>query len=41
MAAGGAFAAKDYPPPQRMIWTDYRADWVRPPEGVPEFPRGP
>jgi hypothetical protein len=39
--AVGAFADKDYPPPQRMIWTDYCAAWVRPPEGVPEFVRAP
>lgn len=41
LVAGGAFADADYPPPQRMIWTDYKAAWVRPPEGVPVYPRGP
>jgi hypothetical protein len=41
MVAGGAFADRDFPPPQRMVWTDHRAPWVRPPDGVPQFPRGP
>lgn len=35
--AGGCFADKDFPPPQRMIWVEHRAPWVRPPEGVPEI----
>jgi len=39
--AAGAFADAAFPPPQRMIWTDYKASWVRPPEGVPEYPRAP
>jgi len=39
--AGGAFADKDFPPPQRMLWTEHRAPWVRPPEGVPEYPQAP
>jgi hypothetical protein len=39
--AGGTFADPDYPPPQRMVWTERRAAWVRPPEGVPEYPQGP
>jgi hypothetical protein len=39
--AGGMFADADYPPPQRMIWTDYKAEWVRPPEGAPEYPKAP
>jgi hypothetical protein len=39
--AAGTFADKAYPPPQRMIWTDYKADWVRPPAGAPEYPRAP
>jgi len=39
--AVGTFADKAYPPPQRMIWTDYKADWVRPAAGVPEYPRAP
>lgn len=41
MAAGGCFADKDFPPPQRMIWTEHRAPWVRPPEGAPEFSGAP
>jgi hypothetical protein len=40
--AGGCFAAKDFPPPpQRMVWTDYKADWVRPADGAALFPRSP
>jgi hypothetical protein len=39
--AAGAFADKDFPPPQRLIWAEYKAAWVEPPAGVPEFPRGP
>jgi hypothetical protein len=39
--AGGMFADRDYPAPQRMIWAEHCADWVRPPEGAPVFPKGP
>jgi hypothetical protein len=40
--AAGCFAAKDFPgAPQRLIWADFKADWVQPPPGVPVFPRGP
>lgn len=39
--AWGAFADPGFPPPRRLIWTDYKADWVRPPPGAPEFPRDP
>ena len=39
--AGGAFADPNFPAPQRMVWTDYKAAWVRPAEGVPLFPRAP
>lgn len=39
--AVGAFADKHFPPPQRMIWTDYCASWVQPPERAPKFARAP
>lgn len=39
--AGGCFADKAFPPPQRMIWIEHRAPWVRPPEGVPEITGAP
>ena len=39
--AAGAFADPDFPAPQRLIWTDYKAAWVHAPEGAPEFPRAP
>jgi len=39
--AWGAFADPEFPPPQRMIWADYKAEWVHAPDGAPEFPRGP
>lgn len=39
--AGGCFADKDFPPPQRMIWIEHRAPWVRAPEGVPEIVGAP
>jgi len=41
MAAGGCFADKDFPPPQRMIWAEHRVPWVRPPEGAPEIAGAP
>jgi hypothetical protein len=41
MVAGGCFADKDFPPPQRMIWIEHRAPWVRPPEGAPEITGAP
>jgi hypothetical protein len=41
MLAAGAFADPAYPPPQRLIWAEHCADWARPPEGVPVFPKGP
>jgi hypothetical protein len=41
MVAGGTFADRDYPPPQRLIWAEHCADWVRPPEGAPVYPKGP
>ena len=39
--AAGAFADKDFPAPQRLIWAEHKAPWVRAPEGAPEFPQGP
>jgi hypothetical protein len=39
--AGGAFADKHFPAPQRLIWADFGADWIRPPEGAPVFPEAP
>ena len=39
--AWGAFADPDFPAPQRLIWTDYKADWVHALPGAPEFPRSP
>ena len=39
--AAGAFADKDFPAPQRLIWTEHKAAWVRPPDGAPEFPQAP
>jgi hypothetical protein len=39
--AGGAFADKNFPAPQRLIWAEHKAAWVRPPDGAAEFPRGP
>jgi hypothetical protein len=39
--AAGAFADKDFPPPQRLIWAEHKAAWVRGPEGAPVFPQGP
>ena len=39
--AAGAFADKDVPAPQRLIWAEYGADWIRPPEGTPVFPKNP
>ncbi|MDB5474965.1 MAG: aldehyde-activating protein [Phenylobacterium sp.] len=39
--AAGAFADKDFPAPQRLIWADYKASWVEPPAGAAEFPRSP
>lgn len=39
--AAGGFADRTFPAPQRLIWTEHKASWVRPPEGAPEFPRAP
>ena len=39
--AVGAFADKDFPAPKRLIWTEHKAAWVRPADGVPEFPQSP
>ena len=39
--AAGAFADPDFPAPKRLIWAEHKAAWVVPPEGAPEFPRGP
>ena len=39
--AWGAFADPEFPPPQRLIWTDHKPAWVGAPPGAPEFPRGP
>ena len=39
MVAAGAFADAAYPPPQRLIWAEHKADWVQAPAGVPVFPR--
>ena len=39
--AAGAFADKAFPAPQRLIWADFAADWVRAPEGAKVFPEGP
>lgn len=41
MVAAGMFADPAYPPPQRLIWADHKADWVQPPAGIPIYPRGP
>ena len=35
--AGGAFADKTLPSPQRMVWTENRHPFVCTPEGVPTF----
>lgn len=39
--AGGAFADRDFPPPERMVWTQHRHPWVRTPEGLAEFEGNP
>lgn len=36
--AGGAFADRDFPPPQRLIWAAFGGGWIRPPEGAPIYP---
>lgn len=41
MLAGGMFADPGYPAPQRLIWAQHCAEWVRPPDGAPVFPKGP
>jgi hypothetical protein len=38
---GGCFADREFPAPSRLIWTDFGAAWLRPPEGAPTYPRGP
>ena len=39
--AGGAFADRRFPSPQRMIWTEHRHPWICTPEGLPVYPKGP
>jgi len=39
--AVGAFADADFPPPQRMIWTEHRHPWVRTPEGIKLYDKAP
>jgi hypothetical protein len=39
--AGGAFADKEFPAPERIIWTQYKHDWVRVPSGVANYPQDP
>jgi len=39
--AWGTFADPAFPPPQRLIWADYKAPWVQALPGASEFPRGP
>jgi hypothetical protein len=41
MVAAGAFADASFPAPQRLIWAEHKPDWVRPPEGVPVYPKAP
>jgi hypothetical protein len=35
--AGGCFVGQDLPGPQRMVWTQHKHPFVRPPEGLPLF----
>jgi len=39
--AAGAFADKDFPAPQRLIWAAYGPDWIRAPDGAQVFAEGP
>lgn len=39
--AGGCFADTSLPAPQRMVWTEHRHPYVRPPPGVPTFTGAP
>jgi len=40
--ASGCFADKAFPPPpSRMVWTDFKPDWLEPPAGAAPFPRAP
>lgn len=39
--AGGAFADKDFPAPQRLIWADYGPGWIRAPDGAAVFDGDP
>lgn len=39
--AVGAFADKDFPAPQRLIWSEHKAAWVRPPDGASEYLQAP
>jgi hypothetical protein len=40
--AGGCFAEKDFPPPpERLVWADFKADWVEPAPGAKVYPRSP
>ena len=36
--AVGAFADRDFPSPERLVWTDFRHSWVQAPEGTREYP---
>ena len=39
--AAGAFGDAEFPPPERMIWTEHRHPWVMTPENLPLFERSP
>lgn len=39
--AGGAFADKDFPAPERLIWAEHRNAWVQVPPGVREYEQAP
>ena len=32
---------KDFPPPERIIWTEHRNTWVQVPQGVREYEQSP
>jgi hypothetical protein len=39
--AGGAFADRHFPAPQRLIWAEHKQGWIRPPDGAQEFLQAP